>query len=675
MISVFPSDATNDKNSLQATGYPILDNWCTSAELNMTLNGEQFVSFSIPIKAEGIKRELLPAEMDIIKILDNEDEFDYYRVKKIKRKGGLLDYHAEHISYDLISNIIEDINIVRLTGREAMARIQTGTQYKHPFEMSSDISELRNMRIVRMNPIQAILASNNDNSFVNRFGGELKRRRFSLTMNQRIGSDLSDSIRSGKNLTGFESELDFDSVATRILPKAKNGVMLPEKYVDSPIINNYPFPRIKEISYPVEFEGEFDKLSEDEKKRVYEELRASAKRDFSNGIDRPKATYKVQFVQLERTEEYKDYKALENVKLGDKLTVHEETYDIEISARVVKIKYDLLNRKYLSVTLGSYKNGIVQSTMKTEYSAQSKIEEIARQANVMMKSIDGKSTNHFGPDQPATADENDLWVKRVGDRITMYQYQRVDGRLQWVDIGGDDNNREVIKRLEELDAQAKALGTRLDNLNLPSGLSLEEMAAKIEKLTEQSNVTIKAVGNDANMIYTENRIQEEVVTKNGVTVTVEDERLVLRHNGSGHTPGEQYNVSFEMEETERPYNTLAVANRDAKPFNYVAVPSNTHYLQKAGTSADGSTQRSTRVYHDTYTLTVRADGYYPMVVSVKVKEEVNNETLVSIGLIAMQASVNGIIDGLKNKLTVTNSDAGYVGLAITNLNERWVQQI
>ena len=64
-----------------------------------------------------------------------------------------------------------------------------------------------------------------------------------------------------------------------------------------------------------------------------------------------------------------------------------------------------------------------------------------------------------------------------------------------------------------------------------------------------------------------------------------------------------------------------------------------------------------------------------MVVSVKVKEEVSKETLVSIGLIAMQVSVNSIIDGLKNKLTVTNGDAGYIGLAMTNLNERWVQQI
>ncbi|MGX7108354.1 phage tail spike protein [Facklamia miroungae] len=428
MISVFNKSAiTNDE--LAGVGRPILDNWAKEATYFSALNGEQYVKVVIPHRSEGVDKKKLPNELDILKIIDMNDEEDYYRVRKIKITLTNYEIYAEHITYDLIDNFIEEINIVGLTGQTAMDHISMNTQFPHRFKLFSDINKQANIRIVQKNPMEAIIGTD-ENTFINRMGGELQRLRFTLSMKKRIGKDLKDSIRSSKNLTGFEREIDIDSVATRILPKGPNGILLPGKYVDSPLINNYPHPTIKVIEVKSEFEGDFEKLSDLEKQRVYSEMRQACKKAFDSGIDKPKATYKVNFVTLNKTEEYKDYRSLESVNLGDTLEVYEEEFDIYIKARVVSVEYDLLNKRYKQVTLGAYQNGLIRNQINTGNNLAFKFDEINKTAITALKSANGKNTNYYSDDEPQNPDEGDLWFKSNG---TVWQYEIVDGKLDWVE--------------------------------------------------------------------------------------------------------------------------------------------------------------------------------------------------------------------------------------------------
>ncbi|WP_277996062.1 phage tail spike protein, partial [Bacillus thuringiensis] len=79
-----------------------------------------------------------------------------------------------------------------------------GCQYKHPFQFYSDVPKIASARIVRKNPVEALLDSSQDNSFVNRWGGELKRDNFDVKMLQNRGMDRGIVIRHKKDLLGYE---------------------------------------------------------------------------------------------------------------------------------------------------------------------------------------------------------------------------------------------------------------------------------------------------------------------------------------------------------------------------------------------------------------------------------------------------------------------------------------
>lgn len=398
MISIFPEMARSPSDVV-GLGYPIIDKWCTKAVLSATLNGSYTAEFTIPHKAKGVKRELLPDVKQVIKLIDMDGDEEYFRVRRFKHNLKKTVITAEHISYDLIDNLIEDINNVDKDGQGIMDKISAGTQYKHPFRLTSDILKTANIRMVRMNPIQALIGTA-DNTFVNRLGGELKRKQFTLAMNESIGIHRTDVIRSRRNLTGFEREINLEDYATRIMPRAKNGIELPEKYVDSPHIDP-DHPVIKVIDYSdVEYDGEFKDLSDSDKNRVYNELRACAKADFAAGRDVPNASYEVDFITLRNTVEYADYRALENYNLGDTVSIYEADYDVEIEAKVISFEWDVLKKRYTSMKLGSFKNGIVRSNFNKTNSVDAKISQAQSTADIALLSADGKTTNFYGTGEP-----------------------------------------------------------------------------------------------------------------------------------------------------------------------------------------------------------------------------------------------------------------------------------
>src|SRR5690606_23878200 len=103
---------------------------------------------------------------------------------------------------------------------------------------------------------------------------------------------------------------DMDTVVTRIMPVGRDGILLPEKYVDSPLIDNYVYPRVRVI--------QFDIGEETTEEEAYEKLRQACRELYEkNKIDIPAVNITVNLLLLENTEEYKNLKQLEKVELGD----------------------------------------------------------------------------------------------------------------------------------------------------------------------------------------------------------------------------------------------------------------------------------------------------------------------------------------------------------------------
>ncbi|MFZ7802627.1 phage tail spike protein [Bacillus thuringiensis] len=362
MITLYKPNETDFTHN----GIGVLDKHMYHAAVEEKLNGLFVFTFSYPLFApHGTKID----GMSIIKA-PTPDGDQLFRVVTPKVSMGEVKAVCYHVFYDLTENLIEDMYIDTTPGNGAMNRISSGCQYKHPFTFYSDIPKVASSRLVRRNPVEALLDYSQDNSFVNRWGGELKRDNFDVKMLQNRGMDSGVVIRHKKDLLGYEGNVDWKSPVTRIMPQGFDGLFLPEKYVDSPNMNKYPHPKIrvvecKDIKAAVgEHANKEDAVPLEE---AYRRLRQAAKDMFTiQKIDQPKATYKVEFQELSQTEEYKDYKHLQSVYMADTVTVIHEENGVAIKAKVIAYKYDPVKKEYLDITIGNFKESFTDVSRKVD---------------------------------------------------------------------------------------------------------------------------------------------------------------------------------------------------------------------------------------------------------------------------------------------------------------------
>ncbi|KZD45910.1 phage tail protein [Bacillus cereus] len=362
MITLYKPNETDFTHN----GIGVLDKHIYSATVEEELNGLFVFNFNYPLFAPyGTKID----GMSIIKV-PTPDGDQLFRVVTPKVSMGEIKAVCYHIFYDLTENLIEDIFIQPTNGSAAMARLSSGCQYKHPFTFYSDVTNISTARIVRKNPVEAMLDTSQDNSFVNRWGGELKRDNFDVKMLKSRGSNRGVVIRHKKDLLGYGGSVDWKSPTTRIMPQGFDGLLLPEKYVDSPLINKFPHPRIRVIEFN-HIKAAIGKNANDEDavplEEAYKRLRQAAKDMFDiQMVDQPKATYKVEFQELSQTEEYKEYKILQRVWMGDIVTVKHEEDGIDIQAKVIAYKYDPIKKEYINVTIGNFKESFTDMAGKVD---------------------------------------------------------------------------------------------------------------------------------------------------------------------------------------------------------------------------------------------------------------------------------------------------------------------
>lgn len=298
----------------------------------------------------------------------------YFRISSIRRNLKEVSIIAKHIFFDLNKNFIEDINIKDKTGSMALSHILGGTSYPHSFSATSDIDTVASSRLVRKNVVSALIGDT-DNSFINRWGGELDIDGFTFKLNEQIGKDDGYTIQYGKNLTGLDLQLNMLEVVTRIRPVGFDGIEIDGLYVDSPYIDNYALPIIKEIKYEnVKWKGSPNyEEREDDDSYIYDNLaEAQAKlielatNEFVvNEIDLPKTTINIEFIELSKTEEYKHLKFLQNINIGDTVHIYHKPLDINLKSRCIEYVYDCILNKYETITLGSYTKNFFTKTQNT----------------------------------------------------------------------------------------------------------------------------------------------------------------------------------------------------------------------------------------------------------------------------------------------------------------------
>lgn len=258
-----------------------------------------------------------------------------FRIYYVKPTMKEIAVNARHIFYDLLDNQCEPISHSG-TVTAALAAMQTAFAYPMPFSFDTDISLTGTLATGRMNPVQALLSDDDEvTSFVKGYGGELLRDGFRVSVKAALGQDRGVSIRYGKNLVGLEVTEDESNVKTRIVCYGKNG----SATLESPHLGDYIYPKIYTL--------------EDENKTL-SEVQAEGQKLLDEGCDIPSINIKVDFVALEKTVEYREYAVLEEVFLGDMVTVINTKMGFQKQAKVISYEWDCLLEQYNEVELGDF---------------------------------------------------------------------------------------------------------------------------------------------------------------------------------------------------------------------------------------------------------------------------------------------------------------------------------
>lgn len=348
-ICIFNKD-TPKSTVILSNGDAILDNICTSCKVTENLDGTHELDAEFVVDKEGLWKNL--EEEAILKVkVDYGDE--YFRITQpYKKRNRITVYAIQATIYEEIHLWLNDVRPTDLNGAAAINWILDGATGVKELEVYSNITTSNTAYYESMNMYQAL--HDCEQSFQNRWGGEIQRRGYMLKILDTVGQDRGVQIRSNKNLTGFECKTNTESIVTRIKPKGYNGITA--DYVDSPIINKYPRVKTKEFNYSdvkvknsENDEEGFSTLAE-----AQAELKRLAELEFtSNKVDIISADYTINFVDLSKTEEYKSYIKAERVYIGDIVSVYEEKLDINISVRAIEKTYDVLSQKVKEIKLSN----------------------------------------------------------------------------------------------------------------------------------------------------------------------------------------------------------------------------------------------------------------------------------------------------------------------------------
>lgn len=333
IVRIFEQNATAFNGMGLGT---LLPDACTVSE---NLNGAYELQMAHP-RDEWGKWERL--ENNRIIVVNTPNGAQPFRIYSLKPDMDGIEINARHIFYDLLDNVCKKIQISQATPAEVLAQIKQNMVTNMPFIFLTDITGTADFAAEMENPVQLLISdSDSDVSFIKLFGGEILRDGYTVRMNRTIGRQTDIVIAYRKNLTGLEVSEDLSDTATRVYPVGADGVTLQGGgYIDSPYVDNYPYPKIRVL--------------ESRDATTQAELIQAVNDFFQAGGDLPLVNIKISFIDLSQTVEYASYQHLQDVGLGDMVTIINSKMGFHKTAKVISYEYDSIMGVYTSMELGEF---------------------------------------------------------------------------------------------------------------------------------------------------------------------------------------------------------------------------------------------------------------------------------------------------------------------------------
>ncbi|HAB6630410.1 TPA_asm: hypothetical protein GYW62_01290 [Listeria monocytogenes] len=329
--------------------------------------------------------------------------------------------------YDLAANSFVSVDKKSITPAAALNEVLRSAVVANKFSAWSDISVTSNYKLEYKTVAEAIAGT--EGSIIDTWRTELEWDDFTIRLWKSRGTNRGVRIAYAKNLVGLV-ETETGDVTTRIIPFARidDGVggeielRLSETVIDAENVNETEIP----LALPVDFSSEM----QDAGYTTEDKLRTLAQTWFEKtGNNIPKISLEVDFVQLAKTEEYKEFAVLEQVALFDTVEVWHERYNKKIETRVNKYTYDPIDELYLTLELGDAK-----------YSLSASSEMTARENAQLADKINGK----YSFIEDAIKKATDLITGNSGGYVVLYPPSR-PAEIMVMDTEDVTTSKDVLR--------------------------------------------------------------------------------------------------------------------------------------------------------------------------------------------------------------------------------------
>ena len=389
MIQLYKAGNTN----YEMNGDYVLDP--LKADLSLIRNGEWQLDLEIPQDEDGNWMHLehdtvikirLPKWGDQLYVVSNPQRTDLQTVSATAYPIAMWDARNELI--------VRDCRPTNQSGQDALEHILASCGGTGKYSIDCDISKLSTAYYVRKNFMEC-LASDDDNSFLNRWGGEILYDNHTFHVLQQAGQDRGMTLSASRNISGFTVAEDDSDFVDVIIPVGYNGWTCPsevhrEKVGRVPHKRFVEYTNIKYIDDASQEDADNPEITVcDTPAAMQEALEKAAQDSFAAGEFLPSFTYSVDFVDLRKCREYEGLEDLLYLWLGDLVTVQNLDRNIATQQKVIGLTYDLVTDQITDITLGSQARDFFNAASQATSDLQKVLDKSGGTTSVVAEKVAG----------------------------------------------------------------------------------------------------------------------------------------------------------------------------------------------------------------------------------------------------------------------------------------------
>ncbi len=353
MISIYPSDEKEFANNGVKILHPL------KANIRKEDNGDYYIELKDTIN------NLEYYQAGLIIRVPTPWGYQGFRLNNPKIENKTITCKGYHLYFDTANYLISDSYVVDKNCNDALDHLNMACDVKTPFSFISDINRLNSYRCIRHSLEEAISV------VVERWGGHLVRDNFNIELRENIGQDRGVTLSYGKNITSIKADENWNNVVTKILPVGKDGLTLPEIYIEiEEKLYDIPYSKIVSFDQSSIEEANYQDESGNTNEEAYREALINDLRNQANDYLEENKLPKVNYSVNAYLKDVSD--------VGDIIYVKHPKCKIDLITNVIAIEYDCISEKYTKIEFGNFKSKLKDLVSNV---ASSVIDEVSKSQN------------------------------------------------------------------------------------------------------------------------------------------------------------------------------------------------------------------------------------------------------------------------------------------------------